>query len=105
MDELVKHLGTVLILTSAALATACVVAQGLLARWWKTGAGRHTFVFQGVFALCLDLWAVRLVVPEGDWFLVARLVAFTGVPVVLGWRLEIIIRTWRRERRKRKDRA
>lgn len=105
MDELVQHLGTVLILTSASLATACVVAQGMLARWWKTPAGRHTFVFQGVFALCLDLWALRIVVPDGSWFLVARLAAFCGVPVVLGWRLDIIIRTWQRERRKRKERT
>lgn len=102
MDELVKHLGTVLILISAALATACVVAQSLLARWWKTQAGWHTFVFQGVVALCLDLWSLRIVIPEGSWFLAARLAAFMGVPVVLGWRLEIIIRTWRRERRRRK---
>lgn len=104
MDELVQqHLGTVLILSSALLATACVVAQGLLARWWRTSAGRHTFAFMGVFALCLDLWALRIVVPDGSWFLAARLAAFTFVPVVLAWRLDIIIRTWQRERRKRSE--
>ncbi len=95
--------GTVLILASAALATACVIAQGVLARWWVTAAGRHTFVFQGVFALCLDLWALRLIVPEGDWFVFARLVAFSGVPVVLAWRLLVIVRTWRGSRRKRAE--
>ncbi|WP_036322040.1 putative phage holin [Microbispora sp. ATCC PTA-5024] len=95
--------GTVLILVSAVLATGCVAAQGLLARWWKTDAGRHTFVFQAVFALCLDLWALRVVVPDGAWFLIARLVAFMGVPVVLAWRLEVIIRTWQRGRRARAE--
>jgi hypothetical protein len=103
MDELVQHLGTVLILTSALLATACVVVHTVLARWWRTNAGRHTWAFEAVIALCLDLWALRLIVPEGDWFLGARLVAFMGVPVVLGWRLDIIIRTWQRERRKRSE--
>jgi hypothetical protein len=101
MDELLQHSGTVEILLSAALATACVAAQSLLARWWVTPAGRHTWVFQAVFALCLDLWALRIVVPEGDWFLVARLAAFSGVPVVLAWRLRVIVRTWRASRRKR----
>ncbi len=103
MNELVRLAGTVLIFVSAVLATGCVVAQGLLARWWKTPAGRHTFAFQATLALCLDLWAMRLVVPEGDWFLVARLVAFACVPVVLGWRLEIIIRTWQRGRQSRTE--
>lgn len=93
--------GTALILASAGLATACVIAQGMLARWWKTPAGRHTFAFQAVFALCLDLWALRLIVPEGDWFVSARFVAFSGVPVVLAWRLSVIVRTWRAGRRKR----
>jgi hypothetical protein len=98
VGELLRMVGTALILASAVLATGCVVVHMLLARWWVTDAGRHTFAFQAVLATCLDLWALRLVVPDGAWFLVARLAAFACVPVVLGWRLEIIVRTWRRKR-------
>lgn len=100
MDEL-QLAGSVLVVVSAVLAWACVIAQALLARWWATAAGRHVFAFQAVLALCLGLWAVRLVWPEGDWFRLVRLAAFTGVPVVLAWRLQIIVQTWRRGRRQR----
>jgi hypothetical protein len=91
--------GTVLVLVSALLAIACVVAQALLARWWETPGGRHVMAFQGVLAACLSLWALRLAVPDGEWFVALRLVSFALVPVVLAWRLTIIIRTWRARRR------
>lgn len=103
VGEGLRGVGTLFILLSAVLATACVAAHALLARWWQTTAGRHTFAFEFVLAACLNLWALRLIIPDGDWFNIARLAAFSGVPVVLAWRLEIIIRTWRTGRRKRKE--
>lgn len=102
MAELAQQAGTVLIVVSAVLALAVVAAHQLLARWQATPAGRHAFTFEAVLALSLTLWAVRLVVPEGDWFLLARLVAFALVPVILAWRLAIIVQTWRLHRRNRK---
>ncbi|RCG32003.1 hypothetical protein DQ384_05525 [Sphaerisporangium album] len=95
--------GTVLVVLSAVLADACVAAQMLLARWWRTSQGIHVFVFQAALGLCLSLWALRLIVPDGDWFLFARTASFAAIPVVLAWRLSIIIRTWRQARRQRKD--
>ncbi|MFC3986424.1 hypothetical protein ACFOYY_40275 [Streptosporangium jomthongense] len=56
-----------------------------------------------MLALTLGLWALRLLVPEGDWFQAVRLAAFALVPVVLAWRLQIIIYTWRRGRRQRRE--
>lgn len=103
MDDGLHLAGTVLIVASALLASACVAAHTVLARWWRTNAGRHAFAFEAVIALCLDLWALRLIAPEGAWFLVARLGAFCGVPVVLAWRLDIIIRTWRAARQERTE--
>ncbi|MEU8151801.1 hypothetical protein [Nonomuraea sp. NPDC048901] len=91
--------GTVEVVLSAVLAVACVAAQMLLARWWQTAAGRHVMAFQAVLAVCLSLWTLRLVVPDGGWFIALRLAAFSGVPLVLAWRLAIIIRTWRSKRR------
>ena len=103
LDASAYVIGTVLVLVSAVLAVACVAAQMLLARWWQTSAGRHVFAFQAVLAACLSLWAVRLVVPDGEWFVVLRLIAFSGVPIVLAWRLAIILRTWQAKHRARKE--
>lgn len=101
MDDSLYLIGSALVVVSALLAVACVAAQALLARWWETPGGRHVMAFQGVLAVCLSLWALRLAIPDGDWFQGARLVAFAGVPVVLGWRLLIILRTWWGKHRKR----
>ncbi len=101
MAELLREVGTILIVVSALLATACVVAHHVLSRWRQTSAGVHAFTFEAALAATLDLWAIRLVVPDGDWFQFIRLAAFAAVPVVLGWRLAVIISTWRSERRKR----
>lgn len=97
--------GTALVVASAVLAIACVVAQALLARWWKTPSGRHVMAFQATLAACLGLWALRLAIPEGAWFIAVRFAAFACVPVVLAWRLAIILRTWRAQRRKHAEEA
>ncbi|MCK2219686.1 hypothetical protein MF672_038710 [Actinomadura sp. ATCC 31491] len=103
MADLAQAVGSILITISALLALAAVVAHQMLARWWRTPAGRHAFSFEAVLALSLTLWAVRLAVPEGDWFLAVRLAAFALVPVVLAWRLIVIVQTWRRNRRSRRS--
>lgn len=99
--EAFRQAGTVLIVVSAVLAVAAVVLHQLLADWRKTEAGRHAFTFEAALALSLSLWVLRLAVPEGDWFLLVRLVAFALVPVVLAWRIRIIVLIWRRNRRER----
>jgi hypothetical protein len=99
LDATAYLVGSVLVLVSALLAVACVAAQALLARWWETPGGRHVMAFQAVLAACLSLWALRLAVPDGEWFVALRLVSFACVPGVLLWRLLIIIRTWRAKRR------
>ena len=95
-------LANVLIVITAVIALACVAAQALLARWWRTPAGRHVFAFQAVLAAIATLWALRVWFPDNDTIRAARSLAFLGLPVVLGWRLAIIVRTWRAERRARK---
>ncbi|MEV0584118.1 hypothetical protein [Nonomuraea sp. NPDC050310] len=99
--ELVRHLGTVEIVVTMAMAWLVVITHHLLSRWSSTPGGRHAFTFELVLAACLSLWAVRLIVPDGDWFLVVRLVVFGGVPLVLFWRWLIIVRVWRTARRQR----
>lgn len=99
MHDLLFLIGSVLVVVSALLALACVMSQALLARWWETPAGRHVMAFQAVLASVLGLWTLRLWVPDAGWLVVLRFAAFAGVPVVLGWRLLIILRTWRSKRR------
>lgn len=103
-DELYL-IGSVFLIVTALIAVACVVAQAMLARWWETPAGRHVMAFQGVLAAVLCLWALRVWVPDSDVIRALRSLAFAGVPIVLGWRLAIIIRTWRRKRREHKQEA
>lgn len=97
-DQLIL-VGNFLLVFTALLALACVASQAMLARWWETPAGRHVMAFQSVLAAVLTLWASRVWFPDAGWLVVARFVAFAGVPVVLGWRLAIILKTWRRRRR------
>jgi hypothetical protein len=101
VTELFREIGTVEIVLAAVLANACLVTHWLLAPWWRSAAGRHAFSFIAALAVPLDLWALRLIVPDGDWFQFVRLVAFAAVPVVLAQRLHFIITTWRAGRRRR----
>lgn len=103
MDERLYLVGSVFLIVTALIAVACVVAQALLARWWETSAGRHVMAFQGVLAAVLTLGALRAWLPDAQWLIVLRFAAFAGVPIVLGWRLAIILRTWRRRRRESKE--
>src|SRR5690606_41244825 len=84
--------GNVLLILTAALAVACVVAQALLARWWETSGGRHVMAFQGVLAVVLTLWALRVWLPDMTWRVVARGLAVGGLPVVVTWRVLFVLR-------------
>lgn len=92
-------IGNVLLIVTALLALACVASQALLARWWETPGGRHVMAFQSVLAAVLCLWALRVWVPDSPFVLLLRFAAFACLPLVLGWRLAIILRTWRAKRR------
>lgn len=97
--------GNVLLVVTALLALACVASQALLARWWETPAGRHVMAFQSALAAVLTLWGLRVWFPDNEIIRLLRSIAFAGLPVVIGWRLTIIIRTWRAKRRKHKEGA
>lgn len=102
---MVQLLGTVLIAVSAVLAVAICVLYHRSARWWESEAGRHVMSFTGVIALVLWLWLIGALTQTQDrpWWDVVRLVAFTGVPWVLGWRLWLLYKLQIRPRRQRKE--
>lgn len=99
-------IGTALVVASAVLAWAFCVGYHLSARWWESEAGKHLMSFTFSLAVVLSLWAVGALTPtKGPWWDVVRLVAFTGVPASLAWRLSLL---WRRQIRpglRRKERT
>jgi hypothetical protein len=103
---MIRHVGNVLLLLSALLATGFVVLYLFVARWWASEAGRHLMAFNTVIAAVLWLSVIRVFVPgsaELAWFAWLRVGVFAFVPVVLGWRLWMLVRVQildrRRERR------
>jgi hypothetical protein len=91
----IRLLGNALLLVSAALATGFVVVYLSVAQWWRSEMGRHLIAFNAVIAAVLWLSVVRVFVPGSAdlvWFNWLRLVVFAGVPVVLGWRLWMLIK-------------
>lgn len=92
---MIRFLGNLLLYTSALAAIGCALVYGLLAPWWRSEEGRHLFSFQVVVAAVLSLSVVRVLFdPDGSvaWFAWLRLVVFALVPIVLAWRLWLIIR-------------
>lgn len=99
---MIQWIGTALVVASAVLAWSVCALYHLSARWWASEVGRHVMTFTAVLALVLSLWSVgALVEAKGEWWQVMRLVAFTGVPVSLGWRLWILYRLQVRPKRRR----
>jgi len=67
--------------------------------WARDSMGRHVMAFVAVDGAVLTLTVVRIVggvSVETPWFNWLRLFVFAGVPWVLGWRLVILIKIWRR---------
>lgn len=91
---MIKVVGIALVMVSAVLAWAFCVGYHLSARWWRSEAGRHVMTFTAALGVVLSLWSVgALLSPErGPWWDVVRLIAFTGVPASLAWRLWML---WR----------
>ena len=93
--------GTALAVISAVEAFTFVVAYHFYSggQWRRDPMGRHVMAFVAVDAAVLGLAVVRAVAGaslDTGWFAWMRVVVFLGVPWVLGWRLAILLRYWRR---------
>lgn len=89
--------GNGLIVLSAVLAAASLALQ-LRVPWWESPMGRHLVAYMAVTAVILSLAAARVLWGDSPGWQVARLVAFSALPVVLGWRLVLQVRAQRRPR-------
>lgn len=98
-----RDIGTVLVLLSTLGSWVFCVLYSVL-RWWTTPGGRHVFSFSAVIGAVLTLWSIGLITEasHSGWFDILRLVAFSGVPIVIWWRVWLLVKTnwsvWRRAR-------
>ena len=99
---MIHLIGNILIVICAGLATAICALYHLSARWWESEPGRHIMSFTAVIALLLWLWTIGAFFDrDATWFQALRLVAFFGLPWVLGWRLWLLYKIQIRPRRTR----
>ncbi len=101
--------GNIGLIVCAAIDTTAAVSYAVRARggehgaWWRTPVGLHLMVFMIAFAVVLDESAVYLITSgrvlvsvaplRPDWFAWLRVASFcTLIPVVLAWRLWLILR-------------
>lgn len=96
---MITLIGDCLIVLCAVLSTACVLAYQVTTggAWWDTEHGRHLMAFMAAITGVLLLSTVRIfavdVLGQSDpsWFQVLRLAAFASLPLVLSWRLWLIL--------------
>ncbi len=84
-------IGNVLLMLTAALAGAIVLVYATT-RWWETAAGRNVMAFMACVAAVTGLHVLRLWYVGGLVFLWLRVAVFALVPLVLAWRLWMLIR-------------
>ncbi|OUC99307.1 putative phage holin [Streptosporangium minutum] len=105
---MIQFVGGLLVIASAVFAATAALLYGTRFPWWRSADGRHLFAYQVVIGAALTLWAGRLIATDqltgpaepGPWPYI-RLVWFGLIAWVLGWRLLIITRAWREQRRDR----
>jgi hypothetical protein len=94
LNEVLRWIGSVEIHLATVPAVAFVVVYGVFVEWRRTPMGRHLMAFMSALAAVLLLSSVGQFAFRGSlWFLLLRLVTFAAVPLVLYWRLAILIRT------------
>jgi hypothetical protein len=92
--DLAQQIGAVEIVISAALITLGIVIFTALAKWWRSEGGWHVFCFMASIGAVLDLSAARVILGASldvPWFIWVRVVVFSTVPIVIAWRVWIII--------------
>lgn len=106
---MIHVLGSVLIVAAAVLAVSCAVFYGCWFRWWTSAEGRHLFSFMAVIGGSLALWALFLLTSGMAWDQVApgpreyARLTFAPIDWVIGWRLVLLVKAKRAERRRRKE--
>lgn len=96
--------GNVLVLITTVLGWTFCVLYHFLAPWWRTTMGRNVMTYGLVVAAVLSLSSARIIAGAGletTWFQVLRLIVFAGVPMAISWRIAILLRLQREQKRRR----
>lgn len=91
-------IGNALVISSAIVSLVFIFAYHQRAYWWRTGDGRHVFTFMAVIAAVLTSASLRIIFGDPEWYTWVRVIVFAGVPVVLVWRLSILLSAQSRRR-------
>jgi hypothetical protein len=73
------------------LSLAFVIIYGL-SRWWEHESGRNLMAFEVVIMLVTGSSLARFFFDEHTWFMWLRTGIFLFVPIILAWRLWMLIR-------------
>lgn len=97
--------GNVVLLLTTFLACLFCILYTAWEPWWRSDVGRHLFTYSAVVAAVLLLSTIRIVTGTDIdylWYQVLRLLTFAGMPFVISWRIAILWRIHRQNRRQRK---
>lgn len=101
--KLAETVGNALVVVTAMLAWTFVVTYHVRARWWETETGRNVMAFMAVVAAVCTLAAIRIVAGAGldtPWYAWLRVAVFAPVPVVIAWRILLLVRAQAEVRRR-----
>lgn len=89
-----RWVGNVLLYTSTVIAAVSVIVYHGLSggRWAHSQEGRHVMAYMASIALILTTWMIGVVFEVPHWFDTVRLCVFATLPIVLTWRLVLIVR-------------
>jgi hypothetical protein len=96
----VQALGNFLFVLAAIPAVLSVLVY-MRVPWWRSGTGQHLMSYMAVIAAVMLLGCVRLIIGRNEFFEALRTTVFAGVPVVMWWRLILLIQEQRGDRRSR----
>jgi hypothetical protein len=90
----VQSVGNILFILAAIPAVLSVVVFARVP-WWRSGTGRHLMSYMAVVAAVMLLGCVRLAIGRNEFFEALRTAVFAGVPVVMWWRLVLLVKEQR----------
>lgn len=93
-----QTLGNILFVVATIPAVLSVLVY-LRVPWWRSGTGQHLMCYMAVIAAVMLLGCVRLMIGRNEFFEACRIAVFAGVPVVMWWRLILLIQEQRWIRR------
>ena len=91
-EEISKLFAQAGVIASSILGAAFVVVYHLRTRWWKSAIGRHMMSFMAGLTAIIALALISNFYPEMPGRALLRILCWTLIPALFGWRLVILLR-------------